>query len=38
MPQCAKCREETPEEEGYDYKGQFLCEDCYMEVLQPPKC
>jgi DNA-directed RNA polymerase subunit RPC12/RpoP len=35
--QCAKCSEEVEKEQGYDYQGNLFCEDCYMDILSPPK-
>ncbi|MHB1041555.1 MAG: hypothetical protein ACYC0Q_01785 [Eubacteriales bacterium] len=34
---CARCKEEIEAEDRYDYLGQTLCEDCYMDALQPPR-
>ena len=38
MPyKCAKCNKEIEKQQGYEYQGKLLCEDCYMDVLSPPK-
>lgn len=34
---CDRCQEIIPEGEVCNYRGQNLCEDCYMGALQPPK-
>jgi recombinational DNA repair protein (RecF pathway) len=34
---CARCQEELDADEKYDFMGQFLCEDCYMAALTPPR-
>ena len=35
--ECARCGCEVAREDIYHYRGQDLCEDCYMGALQPPK-
>ncbi len=35
--ECARCRSETPLDEVYNYRGQDLCEDCFMGAMQSPK-
>ncbi len=35
--QCAKCGKEVKEEQCYEYQGNRYCEDCYMDILSPPK-
>lgn len=35
--QCSRCGIEIQEVEGYQFHGQFLCEDCYIYVTNPPK-
>ena len=38
MPyQCAKCNKEIEKQQGYEYKDALFCEDCYMDLLSPPK-
>jgi DNA-directed RNA polymerase subunit RPC12/RpoP len=34
---CAKCNKEIEKQQGYEYQGKLLCEDCYMDILSPPK-
>jgi hypothetical protein len=34
---CPRCRAQVPAEEARAYAGEFLCEDCYMEVLSPTR-
>ena len=34
---CQKCSAEIAEGEERDYFGEFLCEDCYMDKLSPPR-
>ena len=34
---CEKCGKEIKEEQRYEYLGRGYCEDCYMDVLSPPK-
>lgn len=35
--ECARCGSKVAREDIYNYRGQDLCEDCYMGALQPPK-
>ena len=35
--QCAKCNKEIEKQESYDHQGKLFCEDCYMDILSPPK-
>ena len=38
MPyQCAKCNKEIERLQRYEYQGEIFCEDCYMDILSPPK-
>ena len=38
MPyQCGKCNKEIEKQQGYEYQCKLFCEDCYMDVLSPPK-
>jgi DNA-directed RNA polymerase subunit RPC12/RpoP len=38
MPyQCAKCNKEIERLQRYEYHGEIFCEDCYMDILSPPK-
>jgi hypothetical protein len=34
---CAKCGNEIERQQGYDYQGKTYCEDCYMDLLSPPR-
>ena len=34
---CIKCREEIPMGEEMNYRGQILCEDCYVDAVSLPK-
>lgn len=34
---CQKCNAEIPSDEEVNYRGQTLCEDCYVELLEPPR-
>jgi len=34
---CAKYKKEIEKQQGYDYQGNLFCEDCYMDILSPPK-
>ena len=35
--QCERCKVSIPEGEQRALHGQILCEDCYMDLLSPPK-
>jgi hypothetical protein len=35
--QCERCRKKIEKQECYEYQGNSFCEDCYMDVLSPPK-
>jgi hypothetical protein len=35
--QCAKCGKEIEKSRSYEYRGNAYCEDCYMDILSPPK-
>jgi len=35
--QCPKCNKEIEKQQGYEYRGALFCEDCYMNILSPPK-
>jgi hypothetical protein len=35
--QCTKCRKEIEKQQGFEYQGNIFCEDCYMDLLSPPK-
>lgn len=34
---CTKCNNEIPEGEQCLHRNQLLCEDCYLERLEPPR-
>lgn len=34
---CARCSSAVSKEDIYPYRGQDLCEDCYMGAMQAPK-
>ncbi|WP_371381275.1 hypothetical protein [Sporomusa aerivorans] len=34
---CNKCKHEIPEGEQCLHRGQMLCEDCYLQMLEPPR-
>jgi hypothetical protein len=35
--QCTKCRKKIEKQQGYEHQGRVFCEDCYMDILSPPK-
>ena len=37
VTQCAKCGKEIEKSRSYEYRGNAYCEDCYMDILSPPK-
>jgi recombinational DNA repair protein (RecF pathway) len=34
---CAKCGRKVEKSQSYEYGGKLYCEDCYMDMLSPPK-
>lgn len=34
---CQRCKDEIQEEDKYEHMGQILCEDCYIEAIDPPR-
>lgn len=34
---CEKCQQNVQENDIYEYRGQKLCEDCYIEAASRPK-
>lgn len=34
---CERCGKEVEEHQRYEYLGRLYCEDCYMDILSPPK-
>ncbi len=37
VKQCARCKVNIKSDDSYNYRGQDLCEDCYMGAVQAPK-
>ena len=37
MVKCKRCDLEIPEKERYEYLGETLCEDCYIDIRYPSK-
>ena len=35
--QCAKCEKKIEKQQSYEHCGALFCEDCYMDLLSPPK-
>jgi len=35
--QCAKCGRKIEKQQSYESQGSLFCEDCYMDILSPPK-
>jgi hypothetical protein len=35
--QCARCGKEIEKSRVYEHLGNAYCEDCYMDILSPPK-
>ena len=34
---CERCGKNIEEQESYEHLGRRYCEDCYMDILSPPK-
>ena len=34
---CNRCGASIPDEDGIDFHGQLLCEECYMHMLSPAR-
>jgi DNA-directed RNA polymerase subunit RPC12/RpoP len=34
---CSKCGKTLEKHQCYEYQGNLFCEDCYMDILSPPK-
>jgi hypothetical protein len=34
---CERCGKDIEEQQSYEYLGRIYCEDCYMDILSPPK-
>ena len=37
LAQCARCGKKVEKHRGYEHQGNLFCEDCYMDILSPPK-
>ena len=37
LVQCARCGKKIEKHQSYDHQGNVFCEDCYMDILSPPK-
>ena len=37
MVKCQRCNREISENERYEYLGETLCEDCYIDIRYPAK-
>lgn len=37
MYQCTKRNKGIEKQQGCEYQGKLFCEDCYMDILSPPK-
>jgi DNA-directed RNA polymerase subunit RPC12/RpoP len=37
ITECARCSREIEKSHGYEHRGKVYCEDCYMDILSPPK-
>jgi len=35
--QCARCGKKIEKQQSYEGHGSVFCEDCYMDILSPPK-
>ncbi len=35
--QCTKCGKKIEKDQGYEHQGKVFCEDCYLDILSPPK-
>ena len=35
--QCKRCQAHVSDEDTYEYAGETLCEDCYMDALSPTR-
>ena len=35
--QCTQCGKEIEKQQCYEHQGKVFCEDCYMDILSPPK-
>jgi hypothetical protein len=37
LAQCARCGKKIEKHQSHEYQGNLFCEDCYMDILSPPK-
>src|SRR4030042_3073060 len=37
ITECARCSRGIEQSQSYEYRGNIYCEDCYMDILSPPK-
>ena len=37
LVQCARCSKKIEKQQCYEHQGKVFCEDCYMDILSPPK-
>ena len=37
VAQCTRCNKEIEKQQCYEHQGKVFCEDCYMDILSPPK-
>lgn len=35
--QCGKCGKKIEKQQGCEHHGKTYCEDCYMDLISPPK-
>jgi len=34
---CVKCDKKIEKQQSYEHQSKLFCEDCYMDILSPPK-
>jgi hypothetical protein len=37
LSHCARCDKKIEKHQCYEHQGKIFCEDCYMDILSPPK-
>ena len=37
LAECARCSKKIEKHQGYEHLGKVFCEDCYLDILSPPK-
>jgi len=37
LAECARCSKKIEKHQGYEHQGKVFCEDCYLDILSPPK-